>query len=274
MPIIIISSDSYQTAREIAESAAATLGVESVGREILRTAADRYKVPEAKLLKALEEKPSVLGMSTKLWKLYLAYIEEAVLSRLQGDNMICYGLAAHLYVLGVSHALRIRILSDAEKRISQMASRHNLSPERAKKLLEKEKLASRSWSMEAFRLDETDPSQYDLVISLSQIDQGEAVKIIRETAGYARFKAMTYSVHCMEDLALASKARAVLLERFPGVRVRADRGTLVVETLALKREKEKKTKAIKEMAGKIPGVQYVEVHVTNDFLRQAAESFR
>jgi len=28
------------------------------------------------------------------------------------------------------------------------------------------------------------------------------------------------------------------------------------------------------MAGKIQGVQYVEVHMTNDFLRQAAESFR
>lgn len=274
MPVIILSSDSYQTGREIAESAAVSLGYESVGREILGTAADRFKVPEAKLLKALEERPSFLGMSTKLWKLYLAYIEETVLSRLQGDNVICYGLAAHLYVLGVSHVLRIRILSDAEKRISQLASRHNRPPKKAKKLLEKEKLASRGWSMEAFRLDETDPSQYDLVISLSQIDQGEAVKIIRETVGYARFKAMTYSVRCMEDLALASKARAVLLERFPGARVRADRGTLVVETLALKREKETKTRAIKEMAGKIPGVQYVEVHATNDFLRQAAESFR
>lgn len=274
MPVIIISSDSYETGREIAESAAKALGFGNVGREILGKAADRYKVPETKLEKALHETPSFFGMSSKLWKQYLAYIQENALSELLRDNVVCQGLAAHLYVLGVPHVLRVRILSDVEKRVNHLVSQNKISPDRARKILEQEKQASRSWSMEAFRLDETDPSQYDLVIGLSQIDHEEAVKIIKETVGYARFRAMTYSIQCMEDLALASKVRAMLLERFPGARVQANRGTLIVETLALKREKEKKAKAIKEMAGKIPGVQYVEVHVINDFFRQAAESFR
>ncbi len=274
MPVIIISSDSYQTGREISESAGKVLGYGYIGREILKETADRYKVPEAKLTKALNETPSFLGMSSKLRDRYLAYIQEAALSELMRDNVVCQGLAAHLYVLGVPHVLRVRILSDVEKRAAQLVSQHGISHDKARKLLEREKQARRSWSTKAFRLDETDPSQYDLVIGLSQIDQEEAVKIIKETVGYARFRAMTYSIQCMEDLALASKVRAVLLERFPDARVRADRGTLVIETLALKREKEKKAKAIKEIAGKIHGVQYVEVHVINDFLRQAAESFR
>ena len=84
---------------------------------------------------------------------------------------------------------------------------------------------------------------------------------------------MTYSIKCMEDLELASRVRAALLERFPDVRVRANGGTLVVETTALKREKRKRAKAIKEIAGSIPRVEYVEVHVINDIFRQAAESF-
>jgi cytidylate kinase len=274
MPVIIISSDSYQTGREISESAGKVLGYGYIGREILKETADRYKVPEAKLTKALNETPSFLGISSKLRDRYLAYIQEAALSELLRDNVVCQGLAAHLYVLGVPHVLRVRILSDVEKRAAQLVSQHSISHDKARKLLEREKQARRSWSKKAFRLDETDPSQYDLVIGLSQIDQEEAVKIIKETVGYARFRAMTYSIQCMEDLALASKVRAMLLERFPDARVHADRGTLVIETLALKREKEKKTKAIKEIAGKIHGVQYVEVHVINDFLRQAAESFR
>jgi len=274
MPVIIISSDSYQTGREIAGSAAKALGYDTIGREILGKAADKYKLPEAKLTKALHETPSFLGMSSKLWKQYLAYVQEACLSELLRDNVVCQGLAAHLYVLGVPHVLRVRILSDVEKPVNQLVSQRGISPDKASKLLEREKQASRRWSLEAFRLDETDPSQYDLVIGLSQIDPEEAVKIIKETVGYARFRAMTYSIQCMEDLALASKVRAMLLERFPGARVSANRGTLVIETLALKREKGKKAKAIKEIAGKIQGVQYVEVHVINDFLRQAAETFR
>ena len=58
------------------------------------------------------------------------------------------------------------------------------------------------------------------------------------------------------------------------MRVKARNGTLIVETMALKREKRKKTRAIKESAEKIPGVEYVEVHAFNDIFRQAAESFR
>ena len=274
MPVIIISSDSYQTGREIAESAARVLEYDTIGREILGKAADRYKLLEAKLTKALDETPSFLGMSSKLRSRYLAYIQEATLSELLRGNVVCQGLAAHLYVLGVCHVLRVRILSDAEKRVNQLVSQHGISPDKARRLLERGKQASRRWSLDAFRLDETDPSQYDLVISLSQIDRDEAVKIMKETVAYSRFKPMTYSVQCMEDLVLASRVRAMLLERFPGAKVRADRGTLIIETVALKREKVKKAKAIKELAGKIPGVEYVEVRVNEDIIRRAAESFR
>jgi hypothetical protein len=66
----------------------------------------------------------------------------------------------------------------------------------------------------------------------------------------------------------------LLMAHYPDVRVRADGTTVVVETNALKREKRKRAEKIKELAGRVPGVDYVEVHVINDLLRQAAESFR
>jgi cytidylate kinase len=274
MSVIIISSDSYQTGREIAESTAKSMGYGFLGRDILGKVADKYKVPEEKLTQVLEERPSFLSMSSKVRNRYLAYIQESVLSELLKGNLVCQGLAAHLYVLGISHVLRVRVLSDVEKRVQQIASDGGISLEKAKKILDAQKKGRQRWSMDAFRLDETEPSQFDLVISLSQIDQTEAVKIITETVAYRRFEPMTYSTKCMQDLALASRARAALLDRFPDVRVRANRGTLVVETTALRREKQKRATAIKALAGEIPGVEYVEVHVINDIFRQAAESFR
>ena len=274
MPVIIVSSDLYRTGRDIAESAAGVLAYDLVGREILGKIAEKYGLPEAKLTQALDEGPSFLRRSSKLRHRYLAYIQEGTLFELRKGNVVCQGLAAHLYVLGVSHVLRVRILSDTEKRAGDLAAERNISPNKAKRLLDREKKSHQRWSMEAFQLDETDPSHYDLVISLSQIDSTEAVKIIRETVGYPRFKPMTYSLHCMEDLVLSSRVKALLWERFPGIRVRADRGTLVIETAALKREKDKKAKAIKELAGKIPGVEYVEVHVVNHIFHPAPRSFR
>jgi hypothetical protein len=56
--------------------------------------------------------------------------------------------------------------------------------------------------------------------------------------------------------------------------VQADGSTVVVETAALSREKEKIAETIRRLARNIPGVDHVEVHLSNDIIRQAAESFR
>lgn len=113
-----------------------------------------------------------------------------------------------------------------------------------------------------------------MMVNISQIDLEEAVSMISAAAKNRKLKPMTYSLKCMQDRELASRARAVLLRNFSDIRVQARDGTVVVEIKALKREKQKKTKAIKELTEKISGVHCVEVRVINDFLGQAAESGR
>jgi len=274
MPIIIISSDSYKTGREIGEKTAKATGYDYVDRDILGPVAEKSNVQEEKLIKALDEAPSFLGLSSKLRNKYLAYIQEATLGQLLEDNVVCHGLAAHLYVLGVSHALKVRVLSDPEELASQLSSEAGGSAEKVKKLLKRQDAQRKRWSLEAFDLDETDPSNYDMVINLSQIDPDEAVKTIADMTAYRKFQPMTYSIKCLRDKELASRVRMALMERFPGVRVQADGSTIVVGTKAIKREKQKRTEAIKALAGGIAGVGYVEVHVANDIFRQAAESSR
>jgi len=274
MPIIIISSDSYKTGREIGERTAKATGYDYVDREILVAVGEKYNLQEEKLIRTLEEAPSFLGLSSKLRNKYLAYIQEATLGQLLDDNVVCHGLAAHLYVLGVSHALKVRVLSDPDVLARELSSEAGASPDKVKKLLKRHEAQRKSWSLEAFNLDETDPSNYDMVISMGQIDPDEAVKTIADMAGYRKFQPMTYSIKCLKDKELASRVRVVLMERFPDVRVLADGSTVVVETKAVKREKRKRTEAIKELAGGVEGVGYVEVHVANDILRQAAESAR
>ena len=274
MPIIIISSDSYKTGREIGEKTAKATGYDYVDREILGPVIEKSNVREEKLIKALEEAPSFFGLSSKLRNKYLAYIQEATLGQLLEDDVVCHGLAAHLYVLGVSHALKVRVLSAPEELGSRLSSESGGSEEKMKKLVKRREAQRKRWSLEAFDLDETDPSNYDMVISLSQIDPDEAVKTIADMTVYRKFQPMTYSIKCLRDKELASRVRIALMERFPDVRVQADAGTIVVETKAIKREKQKRTEAIKELAGGITGVGYVEVHVANDIFRQAAESSR
>ena len=115
---------------------------------------------------------------------------------------------------------------------------------------------------------------YDLVIDLSSITPGEAVKMIAENSSHRTFRPMTFSVKCIKDLELASRVRVGLYDHFPDITVQADGSKIVIETAALPREKEKRAEAIEKLARTIPGVEHVDVHVVTDVIRQAAESFR
>lgn len=275
MSAIIISSDSQEIEQKIAELISESLGYGTINREsILPIVAEKHKISEDDLLKILEKRPSVFKSSIRNWRLLLSYIQETVLDELLKDNQICYGLAAHLYVLGVSHVLRVRILSNNDEKIRQIMAHSSATRKVAIKILEKEKKHRSQWSRDLYDMDETDSSRYDLSINLNNIDLNTAIRLIEETISYRRFKTMSYSLRCIEDLALAARARAILIKRFPDIRVRANNGKLIITLLTLRREKKKKTKIIKKMIGDIQGIDYVEVHVYNDFFGQAAESFR
>lgn len=274
MSIITISSDSYDQGREIAQKSAEALGYAYLGREVLDQVGQEHNLTKAKLIDALDKMTYMFRMPAKLRKRYMSYIQQTVLSALLADNIVCQGLGAHLYVVGVSHALKVRILTDPEVLAQQIATQNKISVKKAKKQIAHQKKLRQQWSQSEFRFDETDPAKYDLMISLSQIDPDEAVKIITETVRSRRFQPMTYSLKCLTDLELAGRVRVLLMERFPSSRVYANGGNLVIETIGLKREKQKREAAIRELAQKVDGVDYVEVHFINDFFRQAAESFR
>jgi cytidylate kinase len=275
MSIIIISSDIREEGENIAEKTAKALGYALINRSIIPKISEKCNLPPGKLEEAMDKPAGLfLGMSAKDKMRYLAYMQAGVLSELKKDNCVCQGLLGHLYVLGVSHALKVKVLPDTGKHVKQVAEKEKISEKKAYQHIMAWGKQRQQQSLEYFRVDETDPSRYDLTISLSQIDPEDAVKIIAETVSSRKFMPMTYSVQCMVDLALAAEVRASLVENFPNIRVKAENRKLIIETFGLKREKRKKTEKINALVSHIPGVEYFEVHFINDFFKQAAGSFR
>jgi cytidylate kinase len=272
MSIILISSDHYETGRAVAQQVAEATGYALLDREILGEVASASQIPEPKIRKSLEPSSSTVGFAAKVKNRALAAIQGTVMARLLDDKVVCHGLAAHLYVLGVSHVLKIRILCKEEERVSLITAERKVGIEKARKLLKKQEAAEKRWSLDVFGRDETNPSQYDMVISLSQIEPDEAVNAIVETVSYRKFQSMTYSIKCLRDKELSIRVKLALMEKYSDVDVTADGTTVVVRTKALRREKRKKTESIRAVAEQIPGVSYVEVHMVKDIFRQAAES--
>ncbi|MEZ4549787.1 MAG: cytidylate kinase family protein [Desulfobacterales bacterium] len=250
MPIIIISADDAEVEKSVAQKVARTLDYHLLDEGIIAAVAATHQIDPEKLSEALEKPPSLFkSLSSGQWRYHLACIEADVLDRLLADNIVCCGLAAHLYVIGVSHGLKVRIFSGKSGE-----SLKNRAQQRKK------------WSLAAYNEDETDLSRYDLVINLDQIDPSEAVKTIAGAARYRRFQVMTYSMKCLSDLALAAKVNVALLKTMTDISVQARDGSVIVSTKAGSRQKRKKIETIKELAGKIDGVRYVEVHVKKNIL--------
>jgi cytidylate kinase len=275
MPIIIISSDSAQAAEKIATSTAKAVDYPCIGPELLPDIATRYNLPADKMDEALGvSKSSWRRMRPKRRAQLLSCIEAEVLDRLKSDNVVSWGMGAHLYVQGVSHAMKVRLLIDEAQQVEEIAQQRNISLKKAAKWLQNEMRKKEQWSQSAYGQNELDPAMYDLVINLGHIDPDEAVRTISGAVAYRKFKPMTYSLKSLEGNAMAAKVKARLMETMSDIRVQARDGKVVVTSKALKREKRKKAAAIKDIAGQVEGVEFVEVHLINYVIREAAESYR
>ena len=273
MPVLIISAEDYDKGREIGASVAEALSYKLLDRGLLDQVAREEQVDREDLVRALEDTPGFFTRRARQKKL-LTCIEAACLDRLVEDDVVCLGLGAHLYVRGISHALKVRLITEPEKRIEDLAKANNLAPDKARKMLERIQQHERNWSLDAYDLDQTDPSLYDLVISLGAVEQDKAVEVIRDMVGYRKFQPMTYSRRCILDKALAARVHRELMDRFPEAQVEANDGTVVVQIQTLKKDQRKKQEQVRRLVGDIPGVRHLEVHMIRDFFGLAAQSSR
>lgn len=262
MSVLLFASENQALEEEIAKKSADRLGYSTLNRSFLNEIAQIHSLDPAKLQEAMQTTPSLFKrISPKQWHYMISCVEMEVLNRLVEDNIVCWGLAAHLYVVVVSHVLKVRLIEgseDAAKIKSDRAKERQMD----------------KWSMTAYNRRNSNPKLYDMVINIDQINPEEAVTTISSTMGYTRFKPMTYSINSLADRALAAKVKNTLLKSMTDIHVHAQNGTVVVTTTSLKREKKKKIETIKEIAGEIDGIGYLEVHWNKDTLKEAANSYR
>jgi cytidylate kinase len=283
MPIVTISRGSYSRGKEVAEKVARKLGFDCISREVLIEASEEFNVPEIRLLRAIRDAPSLLDRFTFGKERYNAYIQAALLEHLERDNVVYHGLAGHYFVRGISHVLKVRIIGGKEERVKLLMEREaifeqaaiamkglpvegsmppgrhrGMTEERAARVLEEIDEARRRWGLHLYGIDTHDPSLYDLMIHINKISTDDAADIIRVAAGLERFQATAESQQAMDDLLLAARVKANLVERHPRIKVAANEGAVYV---ALEGGSSGEEKAIRDTVGEIPGVKKVDINV-------------
>ena len=279
MPIITISRGSYSGAKDVAEQVAHRLGFECVSREILLEAARDFDVSEADLLHAFRDAPSVLERFTFRKERYISFLRAALLGHVQKDNVVYHGLAGHYFVKGVSHVLKVRIIANMEDRVQLLMRREELyqqaalalrgtpeeiplphreiSKEKAAHLLEQIDDTRRKWGQLLYGMDPNDPDLYDLVIHIHKVTTDDAADLVCLAAGLPHFQATTASQQVLDDLLLAARVKASLVERHPRIKVTAEAGAV---SIGLEGGTSRQEEAIREAATKVPGTRTIEIN--------------
>ncbi|RLC30993.1 MAG: cytidylate kinase-like family protein [Deltaproteobacteria bacterium] len=260
MAIITISRGSYSKGKEVAESVAERLGYECISREVLLDASRRFNIPEMKLIRAIHDAPSILDRFQHSKQAYIAYIRSALIGRVKSDNVVYHGLAGHILLQSVPHVLKVRITASLEDRIAAEMARESITETEARSLIQKDDQERRRWTKSLYGVDPWDSSLYDLVIRIDKLTVADAVDFICRAAGRPGFKTTDALRHRMEDLDIACRVKASLVDQFFDVAVTSEYGNVIVYTKLPERHIQKLKKKAKDLKGEIEGINNLEVH--------------
>ena len=260
MAIITISRGSRTQGKEIAEKVAKQLNYDCLSREVILEASDRFNIPEIKLEKAIHDAPSILERMGRGKQAYISYYQSALTKRVKEDNVVYHGLAGHIFLSGISHLLKVRIIADFSMRVKTTMERDHLTEEEARSLLLKDDHERRNWTQRLYDVDPWDSSLYDLVLCIEKVTVNDAVDVICRVARLDQFKATRESMQKMADLALACEIKAVLINDHFDVAVTSEYSNVIIYSKASGRQLHKLNDRVKDLIVEIQGINNLEVH--------------
>jgi cytidylate kinase len=229
MPVITISRGSYSKGKAIAEKLAQKLGYECISREILLEASEHFNISEIKLRRALHDAPSILERFTYGKVKYIAFIRRILLEHIQRDNIVYHGLAGQFFLQEISHVIKVRIIANFQDRVKEEMQRENVSEKAALGILKKDDNERRKWSLYLYGIDTADASLYDVVLHVDNLKVDDAVDILVDLARRPCFQTTSESKKIVDNLVLAAKCKAALVDKFPNIEVTNKGGIIYLD---------------------------------------------
>lgn len=261
MAIITISRGSYSKGKEIAEKLGEKLGYECLARKVLIEASEEFNIPEVKLIRALHDAPSVLERFTYGKDRYISFIRRRLLEAVQMDNVVYHGLAGHIFLQGIPHVLRVRIIANLEDRIKEEMKRENISYEEARQILVKDDQERRKWAHHLYEIDTSDSRLYDLVVHIEKFSVDDAVELIADAVNRPCFKTTPESQRMLDNLVVSAKAESELVSDYPTVKCVFREGTAHISIKESSYKEDKVRAHVEQMLKHYQEIKNIEVHI-------------
>ena len=258
MTIVAISREMGSGGYEIGAAVAKALHFEYVNRQILLQAAQAHGVPEAKLMEAVERRPSLWEHFDTERRRYLTFLEAAYYAFAEQGNLVTASRSGPFFVRDVRHALKVRIMAPVEVRVRRVMAQEQLDQKAA---TAKVRAYDREMSGRIeylFGVDWTRPENYDLVINTSNDAWEFYTDLLVAAARHPRYEPTPESRQKVRDLSLAARVRTAIATD-PGtqhlnVEVSAQNGHVVLRGVVFRPSI---LEAAADVARRIEGVESV-----------------
>ncbi len=212
MPIITISRGAFSGGKKLAECLSKKLGYRSLSREVMINAAAEYGISEDRLLEALEQKPRIedrIGLELNRFH-YLSFVQAALCEEAKDDNVIYHGNGGHILLKGVSHVIKVKLVTDLEQRIDFAREKLKFTRDEAIAYLYHMDELRGKWTSLLYSENWDAPSQYDITVNLRTMTLQEACELIATMTKFPGFQATAASKAAMQELFLASSEKQQL----------------------------------------------------------------
>jgi len=257
MSIITVSRGSYSRGKEIAEKLAKRLGYKCISRDSLFEDVEELSTRDAKLIRSVEDIPSIFSRFRHGKETYISYIQSTLLQKLRKDNVVYEGFVGHVFLKDIPNVLKVRIISDYADRTNIVAERDNISKDQALKFIKRIDEQRKKWSQYLYEIDPSDPTQYDLVLNVKQIPVETVVDILTQISGLEQFQLTSEAKKRMDNLALAAQIRNTLLCAYSDVEVSAEEGKVFVDTVISNNSRSELISEIERLAKTTPDVKEI-----------------
>ena len=149
------------------------------------------------------------------WKHYLIYSRAALTKEIRKGSLVYLGANGMAIFRDFPNVLNVQVRTDIEHRIDNLMKRaeYVLDRRKARRLIEKGDDRDERWRNTLYGDSQMRPSEFDLVIELSQMGIADACDLIRDTLEQQEYQTNYKSLEIIDLLTVAAELRARIAMR-------------------------------------------------------------
>jgi cytidylate kinase len=216
MAIITITRGQHSGGEEVAEAIAEKLGARCVSLEVLREAARKYGVSEAKVEGTFEDSPTFWERMTESRRIHVAYIQATLAEWAKDDNLVYHGNAGQELLREAPHSLKVRLRYPISRRIQTIMEKFKYTKEQAARYVDQIDEDRTKRMLYLYNVDWRDSRRYDITFNIDRLTSQQVVDIILGLVKQPEFMLTEAKVGAFNDFLIKTRVYALLATSLVG----------------------------------------------------------